>query len=368
MHEGRRGEKINIMLHKIITNGNNRFYRFGNADGKRWVLPAQNMRVAFGLYQPSGIKGKMVKALLPLLHRIPIVRRIIKAETLHCMLQRELRALLCRLFGVQEIEFAIFEGTPCAHQKITMQLSCGKRILGYCKASDNPDILALFEKESHTLQHLADKGITNIPQALYCGTLRNGVHIFVQSTKKSESSTTPHQWNDLHRQFLASLHEKTRQTVLFEGSDLYKSLAALREHTGWLPACTDKQAVTNAIDSIMGKKCGEMVEFSAMHGDFTPWNMLVEEGDLFVFDFEYSALTCPPAFDAIHFALQTAVFELHMPKEEIAGMLLQVFEKEAVVMYLLDIISRFTMRENGPVKENTHLFAIWGYLLKEINC
>ena len=355
------------MLHKIITtNKGERFYRFSNADGKAWAVPVKNMRVAFGLYQPSGIKGKVVKALLPLLHHISAVRKAVKADTLHCSLKKELNDLLCKLFGVQEIEFAIFEGTPCVHQKITMQLSSGNKILGYCKASDNSNILALFEKEYHTLQHLAGKGVTGIPTALYCGTLSNGVHVFVQNTIKSAQSKVPHNRGALHEKFLASLHEKTKQALLFEESDYYHIIHALREHIDWLPANTDKQAVARAIDEITAKHIGKKVEYSACHSDFTPWNMFVEKGELFVFDFEYASLTCPPGLDAVHFAMQTAVFEKHLRKEEIASMLLHKFDRDAIIMYLLDIISRFTLREKGPVNGDTHLFAIWGYLLKTI--
>ena len=55
------------MLHKIITtNKGERFCHFSNPDGKAWIVPVKNMRVALNLYQPSGIKGKLVKALLPL--------------------------------------------------------------------------------------------------------------------------------------------------------------------------------------------------------------------------------------------------------------------------------------------------------------
>ena len=112
-----------------------RFYRFGNADGKFWIVPAHYMRTALNLYQPSGIKGKMIKALLPRLHWLPPVRKVIHANSINCRLGNELHSLLCKVFGVQDIEFSIFEGTPSVHQKITMQLSRGNCILGYCKLS-----------------------------------------------------------------------------------------------------------------------------------------------------------------------------------------------------------------------------------------
>ena len=112
-------------LDKILDlTGGEKFYRFGNSDGKYWIMPARDMRTAMNLYQPSGIKGKMVKALLPMLHGISPVRKAIHATTLHCSLGKELHALLCNMFGT-EVEFSVFEGTPSVHRKITMQLSSG---------------------------------------------------------------------------------------------------------------------------------------------------------------------------------------------------------------------------------------------------
>ena len=354
------------LLNKILSFGRGeRFIRFGNADGKRWVVPARNMRVALNLYQPSGRNGKLVKALFPLLHSLLPVRRVIKAETFQCSLQKELNGKLCNIFGVEEAEFAIFEGTPSVHQKVTMQLSCGNHILGYCKVSDNKEILALFEKETATLQQLAAMGVKGIPQALYCGTLSNGAHIFVQSTVKSTRSKVVHQWGALQDKFIATLHEKTKQTIPFEESDYYKSLTALQEHLHWLPANIDKEVVTTAMAEIMAKYSGKMVEFSACHGDFTPWNMFVEGGELFAFDFEYASLTYPPGIDRCHFELQTAIFEKNMTAEEIATVA-DITGKELLVEYLLDIISRFTMREKGEVKGDVaRSFEVWYRLLQE---
>ena len=156
-----------------FTDGN-KFYRFGNSDGKYWIVPERGMRTALNLYQPSGTKGKLVKKLLPCLHRFAPVRRTIKAKRMNCRLNGELHSRLCKLFNVQDIEFAIFEGTPSVHQKITMQLSQGNRILGYCKLGTNNDIKELFEKENDTLDRLCKSDVIGVPKALYCGTLSNG--------------------------------------------------------------------------------------------------------------------------------------------------------------------------------------------------
>ena len=351
--------------------GGEKFYRFGNADDKYWIMPVRGMRTAMNLYQPSGIKGKMLKALLPLLHWLPPVRKAIHAEQMRCSLKEELRTLLCRLFGTEHIGFSIFEGTPSVHRKITMQLSCGSRILGYCKLSESNDIKELFVKESEMLTWLADKGITDISAVLYCGTLRCGMHIFVQSTAKTNASAIIHEWNGLHETFLAHLHEKTIQRVLFENSDYYNCVVSLEKHIEWLPDNVDKEPITDAVATIRQEYCGREVEFSAYHGDFTPWNMFKENGRLFVFDFEYSAKSCPPSLDRYHFFTQTALFEKRWGVDEITAFMASEegawIDKGVYRLYLIEIISRFTTRENKKVQgAEKELFAIWSNLLKAI--
>lgn len=349
--------------------GGERFYRFGNADGKYWIVPARGMRTALNLYQPSGIKGKLVKALLPCLHLLAPVRKAIKAEILHCCLNSELHNLLCKVFDVEEIEFAIFEGTPSVHQKITMQLCHKERILGYCKMSDSSDIKALFEKECEMLKRLCDSGITGIPKALHCGTLADGMHIFIQSTEKGASSRVIHEWGELQEQFLTQLHERTKTTLPFEESNYYAALSALEQHQEWLPQNIDRNIVGKAIAAIKERYSGKVVEYSACHGDFTPWNMFAGDKRLFVFDFEYAAMSYPRGIDRYHFFTQTAVFEKHWGANEIiayidsnAG---EWIDRQLYAMYLLDVISRFTMREGGKVTGDAATpFELWGKVLE----
>lgn len=120
------------------------FYSFANAEGKRWWMPARHMAIAMNLYQPSGVKGKLLKEGLPWLHWNPIVRKVLHTERLQLKLGDELKELLERVFGQQDLEFAIFGGTPCVHQKITIQVSQKECILGYVKVTESEDIYQIL--------------------------------------------------------------------------------------------------------------------------------------------------------------------------------------------------------------------------------
>ncbi len=303
---------IDSILKQILTlDQGSTFYSFSNADGKQWIMPEKNMRTAMCLYQPSGIKGKMMKRWFPIFCRIRAIQQIIHAKTMQYTLQKDLYSILCRSFGVDRLEFSIFCGTPCAHQKITIQLSLGNHIFGYCKVSNNPEIAVLFQGESKILNYLFKRKIYKIPKYIYCGTLPNDLYIFIQDTKKTNQSYTIHKWSTLQEDFLQNLYQCTKQNIRFEKSDYYNTLINLQQHLNWLPQNLDKNIVQSAIDDIISKFNSQEVIFSAYHADFTPWNMFIEKGQLFVFDWEYARLTYPPMLDKYHFFLQTSIFERH---------------------------------------------------------
>ncbi len=361
----------NSLLHQILKLGiGNTSCRFANADGKVWIMPTRNMRTAMNLYQPSGMKGKLVKRWFPLLSWSSIVRRVVHAERVRYALCTDLQQLLTRILGLSEFEFSVFGGTPCVHQKITIQLSRGKRILGYCKLSDNAEIIALFHREADTLNSLAKRGLTDcIPQAMYCGELGDGIGVFVQSTTKTNDSKVIHEWGAMQKEFMSRLQAATQRCLPFEESDYQYTLIDLREHLNWLPKEINRELIERTLEKVCSQYTGKEVTFSAYHADFTPWNMFVEGGKLFVFDWEYMQMTYPSGLDRYHFFTQTAIFEKHWGAKEIIRFMNseggEWMDKDCYTLYLLEIISRFTRREKGDVKGDMLMsFGIWNALLE----
>lgn len=345
-----------------------RFYRFANADGKVWIMPARHMRLAMQLYQPGGRNGKLLKALLPWLHRFRPLRRWLHMETMCCDLTEDLKRKCCEWFQVPEIEFAIFCGTPSVHRKLTMQLSCRGRIVGYVKMTDCEEIARLFRDEATLLDDLKRRRMDGIPACLYCGAWKD-ITLFVQDTVKTPASRLLHQWTPLQEDFLDRLYQATHRMVVFEQTDYYAALTALKKHIEWLPAEVDASCVAETVDRVLADRSGKKVDFSAYHADFTPWNMFVEKGRLFVFDWEYARATYPPGLDRYHFFVQSAIFEKHWGTEEILRRMREekMMTNEGCMLYLLEVIARFTMRERGNVTGDiARSMQIWVELLKKV--
>ena len=365
---------LSSLQRKILkANVGNMFFSFSNADRKQWIMPRKNMAVAMNLYQPSSLKGKSVKFFLSRFQNLGFIRRQIGVVQQQYKLYPEFENLLFRLFQTKEFEFAVFCGTPSVHQKITIQISTDIKIMGYCKVSDQAEIKELFQHEQLILNELKQKKVNQIPECLYYGPLKDDLYVFVQTTTKTIQSKTIHQLKKLHWDFLLHLYNKTKQNLPFEQTIFSNTLSGLESMIN-LFSPVDAAVINSAIIDLRNVFEGKDVLFSAYHADFTPWNMFVENKQMFVFDWEYAQLSCPPFMDAFHFFTQTAIFEKKMSTNEILNKYENVkYEFKPYIdnpdlvyqCYLLAVIAQYTQRDKGIFDENVkNMIQTWIQLLK----
>lgn len=345
-------ELFNLILEKDSEKA---FISFSNNDEKHWLIPEANTRTALNLYQPSSLKGKLLKLFLPYLKNSSIVQKRLRITIDKYSLEKYLLELLKTVFKTNIVEFAIFGGTPSKHQKITIQIFKGNRILGYCKVTNNKEVKDLFMHEEKVLTQLNEMGIGQIPVCLYNGNLNDELAVFIQSTIKTNNSKVVHNWKTEHWNFLLALKTKTAQHLLFEETDYFKTLQLLKKNTSYL-LDADVQIIKRAILKVSQFYQNKSVCFSAYHADFTPWNMFEEKKRLFVFDFEYAKMTYPPFLDWFHFFTQTSIFEKDLNADKIYDA--YCFQKKNIateinnpdfyyLCYLLDIVCLYVNRDKG---------------------
>lgn len=362
-----------IMASVLNTKPGNDYYRFTNADGKMWIMPAKNLYVALNIYQPGGIKGKMLKTFFPLLHQIPIIRRCLGIQSFSCDLNPVVKDRICHVLGIANVEFCVFQGAPSATQKLVVQLSDGKRILGYCKLSDSPSIIQSFQAETNVLEYLKKSKINYVPESLYCGEVLLGVGIFIQTTLKTSNSVMVHRWMELHNEFLKSLAKKTTLCLPFESTNYYQYLIYLEENLNIYPQ-TDRNSITNAI-KLVNTYYSRFNRFSFFHGDFTPWNSFIENGNLFVFDWECAEKCFPPYLDAAHFVLQIGILEKKLELDDLWNYLHKSINQWKVdhyhpmmicMAYLLYIIAYYSKLYKGNYNFGERNYILRIGLLKKI--
>lgn len=355
------------MIDKLITteggSESTECIAFGNADGKRWIMPCRRMRMAMNLYQPSSPKGRLVKKLFPIRLFQGLISKRIGGKKYRLKINGDLLSIFHNIWGAEPMDFSLFGGTPGKHRKSILQLSRGNDILGYCKVTENPVVAALFDGETNTLRSLHAKGVNCVPKALYRGRTKSGLELFVQSTVKTRHSKVCHEWTAMHDQFLDTLARQTRTELPFEETDYYQSIRDFIDNIKLYPIADKRSFIREEAEKMLAKYTGKHVPCSAYHGDFTPWNTFAEGDTLYVFDWEYGKLTYPAGLDKCHFIIQTAVFEKHLNADQIQELMSEI-PADTLKMYLLDVISRFSIREEGsPTEDVSNSLQIWTRLL-----
>ena len=349
---------------KGVINMNSMYLILQNSDKKKWILPEKNLKVALCLYQPSSLKGRMLKFILPVISRFSmissIIYKMVDIEKRQLDEMRGLNEIIKEYLDDDIYIFAYFMGTPSSkHQKCTIQISNQSDIKAYCKVSQSDEILNLFKKEKDILDELHVRGINNVPVCLFAGRWKDGNYYFMQSTVKTLNSKTVHIISNREMLCLRDLTEKTLVELPFEETDYYQDIQWLAKNIDCLKIMSkDLNCLTRILDNYLSCK-GTTVSFGVSHGDFTPWNCFDEKGNLFVFDFEYAKRTYPPFLDLFHFYIQTAIFERHLSAREIMMDLegnmglhdvISDFIKNPyriLSMYLISIISVYTKRDSG---------------------
>jgi hypothetical protein len=103
--------------------------------------------------------------------------------------------------------------------------------------------------------------------------------------------------------FIRKLQCCSRKTMRFENSRLFITLATrLAGLRGSLSNAWAKR-LRNCMNKIEGSLSGQPVDLVIAHGDFTPWNIRVENQTARVFDWEYADEEQLPLMDALHFTL-----------------------------------------------------------------
>ena len=333
-------------------------------DGKEWYFDCNDIKHGLVLYNPSKFGGKLIKKLVYLTECLRITKMVNlkmfgidydyppKCEPAEQIIEK----VFCR---EKDIRLSYFMGTPCAHQKETIQISNRQRILGYCKISAREEIYDLFKSEAEILAYFEGLGIRQIPKCLYCGVIGNQ-GFFLQDTHKTLSSKqisviTPQLVN-----FLEDFYEKTAVFCTYNKSDICVSISKLKNNYGILERLLSSKEYaifTSAVDYVEAE-LSKLDVFYAAHRDLTPWNMYYENGRVEIFDFEYARRTYPKDIDYIHFIIQSMIYETGASVEKIVKAL-KFFEKRqnkdyrvSIICYIVDFISLYIVRENKNITFN----------------
>ncbi|MEW6053098.1 MAG: phosphotransferase [Nitrospirota bacterium] len=354
----------------------------------RWIVPVFDKKLfisSLALYQPSLLRAKILKQLAILTARGGFTN-IGKKPAVYF---RKNDDAIKKIFGRDDLYYAIFLGTEGCHKKITIQvMNSGGDILGYIKVSGNKDVDELLKNEAGILEDMRNLSLNNglFPEVLYHGPVK-GVDILVLDTLKSAHSKYDSNLSDAHIDFLAEIFLKTSMVIKYRESKFAKRL---KERVRDLEVEKLRNSEDERLrelgkirDFIEEKIGNELVPFGLCHRDFTPWNTFFHDGRLYVFDWEYAEREYPPMLDIFHFIVQDGILVRHLKP---AGLLKRVMKNEKMLSkysslvgirdelsmplllcYLLDISLLYIEREKGRIEGNIkHMLDTWAGMMELI--
>lgn len=205
-------------------------------------------------------------------------------------------------FEGQAAHVACFTGTDGAHRKTALQImdSTGL-ILGFAKLSRDPHVRPWLRNEVAMLARVATIELrsADVPAVLVSRDDTN-LTLLVTDSRKSPGHTAPREVGEAHRAFLAELRARTGRNGTGPILDrLDRRMASLAGLAG--PDWTARLARICAVL----RPVAEEIPVCLAHGDFTPWNTFLQNGRLYVFDWEYAEEVWPVGFDLTHYLLST---------------------------------------------------------------
>ena len=363
------------MLEQTILNYScttKNYVSFSNENGKKWVISKKHMKLNLCIYQPSSLKGKLVKLILPTLNSFKKYPSSLHVNECGCIVAQEISNLIENVFGCKELTYSFFLGTPGVHQKTVIQINSGNNILGYCKVTDSNAVYANFIKEMQILMQLRKNGCHNIPVGLCTQRImKEEIGVYVQSTSKTVRSKTCHRLDERHITFISTLCKNSLHHMEPFESGIYRDIEFLKE----IP---DMQVEIGSIVSYVLRELENgSQQYCINHGDFTPWNTYIEGGQLNVFDWEYAETDYLPMLDIFHFFMQVCIFEKHMSSQRIIREFMRLRKNgldnwvkwtgysanTLYLCYLLSVIARTMMREKQLTETSRKSIEVWRHIV-----
>jgi hypothetical protein len=269
--------------------------------------------------------------------------------------QSPLEAMVSAAYEGQEIRLALSAGAPepARNRKASAAvLDLNGRIKGFAKISASPLARKLLEHEASFLSLLASNAAVcnSVPRLIGSG---NVDQRFVMLQAPVSGGAASLGLTAAHQKFLSALGsgqpKPATATAMFTG--LSHRLAAVGSvASGLAKPLRDVQALL----------CGCRIPITAVHGDFTPWNIRQTRDRLCCYDWEYGCADGLPLIDQTHHELQVGYLLRNWTVERADQELHQTAQRDARFsttqaaalqnVYLIDVLLR--LAEEGYTRAN----------------
>ena len=274
---------------------------------KTWVMPADSVSMALNMYQPSTLKGKLLKKLIVIFRNSDYVLRKLNCQKVSLEIDGRIRAYIETAIGRKDFSIAAYMGDTTSRQnnKATLQIYNCAGLICYGKVTEEPQVAETFDWEVKVLKSLENKKINGVPKVLDADTV-DGMRVFLQSTNKKVHEKVRLKLDRPQLEFIDRIVKQTKVKSEYCNTDFFTAVQHLKRHKN--DYTKSQQVVIEEAIRTVEERLGENdAEYAFAHGDYTPWNVYYAGNELNAFDFEYSSNTMPCYLDAFHYLTQMSL-------------------------------------------------------------
>lgn len=288
------------------------FCVLNHPNGKmRWLYKANRLDGVLAFYNDSGLRGKLISNGIKLLSYFKLGKFIAK-EKLNVYHKSD--CPIESLIGVEENIDSLFMGTPGVQQTALFSLRKNGVCSRFLKIPFTSQAKKLLINEKSALANLGSRAyqFIKLPKV---GLLLQQDAMLVENLRNKQSKHHE-SFTNLHALAIEELHHTNKSSFPLKQAAFWQQIQMTLN--GKLPKHKELQKLYQL--------CGELnskidpthnIVLASSHGDFTPWNMLVEDERLSLYDWELWSAQAPALFDFFHFHYQRGILMQHLGFREI---------------------------------------------------
>lgn len=368
-------ELLNEIFSQENKENQKEYIIFTHSD-KTWVMPKDSLKTAFDMYQPSTFKGKLLKKLILFLKPNTKILCKLECKTARLQINDKVKTYIEKVAAKKDISIAVYMGDTTSKQnnKATLQVYDKNRLICYVKVTEDKEVAKTFNHEIEELKFLEDKGINNIPKVMGVCVI-DGMNIFVQSTKKPPYQKVKLKFGSRQIDFIDGIIQATKVKLPYENTDFYLAVKYLKSKSDDFSS-EEKSTLMQSIEIIEEKLAEKPQEYAFSHGDYTPWNIYYNSGELNAFDFEYCSHTMPCHIDIFHYLTQMCFLGF----QEEVGKTIHIYKNNRKLLkqyicdpdftylcYLVYIVSFYKKRTEKESETVNEKYSKWIGIIEYLN-
>lgn len=353
-------------IHKTNYKKHFSFYTIPNRDGSiRWMFPQHTQSPSFLIfYNVSGLKSSIYALVLKFIFLLRCQSLFFKQLHLYCNSKPEFLKL------PNSINYSLFTGTKGPDRTVLIECTDDNQEQFIYKIPFGEAAIPQLQQEFISLSYLNKRDFQHL-------TLPT-----VQALPKSKGIKMPvigkggkrtNSFDTMHWKALEELYQTTSNSISLHKtvywSKVTSDLSYLNHHQLKPALKKIHKLLLHVIKTIPLDKT---ISTSFCHGDFTPWNMYVDENKLALYDFEAASLGQPLLFDLFHFVMQNGILIKRSNYKEIYETILKqtnheigqtIIEEHQVdvalhfKLYLIAVVNKYLRTYN--MQKNWHMQIEW---------